>query len=98
MAAGEHITATLDAYLEMAATGSISHSIDSSLSVTLPANGDLDVVNDAIQQQFGGELRINGKAELAIEVEAKAWIFSACAGASGSFAYILVLGRAQPRW
>ncbi len=54
MAAGEHITATLDAYLEMAATGSISHSIDSSLSVTLPANGDLDVVNDAIQQQFGG--------------------------------------------
>ncbi len=31
-----------------------------------------------------GELRINGKAELAIEVEAKAWIFSACAGASGS--------------
>lgn len=84
MAAGEHITATLDAYLEVAATGSLTHSIDSGMSIILPANGDLDVVNNAIQQQFGGELRINGKAELAIEVEAKAWIFSARAGASGS--------------
>ncbi|MDX5434948.1 MAG: hypothetical protein LPK20_15425 [Halomonas sp.] len=84
MAAGEHITGKLDAYLEMAATGSLQHTIDSGASITIPANGNLEAAYAGIQQQFGGELKINGKAEIAIEVEAQVWVFSAKAGASGS--------------
>ncbi|MGO2147234.1 hypothetical protein [Halomonas sp.] len=84
MAAGEHISATLDAYLEMAATGSLTHSIDSGASITIPANGSLEGANEAIQQEIGGKIEIKARAELAIEVEAEAWIFSARAGASGS--------------
>ncbi|WP_249976499.1 hypothetical protein, partial [Vreelandella olivaria] len=84
MAAGEHLSATLDAYLEMAATGSLTHTIDSGARIAIPANGDMDMAWAGIQQQFGGEFRINGKAEIAIEIDAQMWVFSARAGASGS--------------
>ncbi len=84
MAAGEYVTGTLDAYLEMAATGSLRHSIDSGVRVVIPANGSMDTTYASIQQQFGGEFKINGQAEIAIEVEAQVWVFSARAGASGS--------------
>lgn len=84
MAAGEHVTGTLDAYLEMAATGSLQHTIDSGARIVIPANGSLDTAYASIQQQFGGEFKINGQAEIAIEIEAQMWVFSARAGASGS--------------
>lgn len=84
MAAGESITGRLEAYLELAATGSLAHSIDSGASIVIPANGDLETAYAGIQQQFGGELKITGMAEIAIEVAARIWVFNAKAGASGS--------------
>ncbi|MGR2740606.1 hypothetical protein ACUY1T_19340 [Billgrantia sp. Q4P2] len=84
MAAGEHVKAKLQAELEVAATGSLRHTIDSGVSITIPANGNLEAAYAGIQQQFGGELKINGTAEIAIQVSTEVWVFSAKAGASGS--------------
>ncbi|MBW6392810.1 hypothetical protein [Billgrantia antri] len=84
MAAGEHVKAKLQADLEVAATGSLRHTIDSGASITIPANGNLEAAYAGIQQQFGGELKINGTAEIAIQVSTEVWVFSAKAGASGS--------------
>ncbi|WP_249976503.1 hypothetical protein, partial [Vreelandella olivaria] len=84
MAAGEHVKAKLQADLEVAATGSLRHTIDSGARIVIPANGDMDMAWAGIQQQFGGEFRINGTAEIAIQVSTEIWVFSARAGASGS--------------
>ncbi len=102
MAAGEYVTGTLDAYLEMAATGSLRHSIDSGVRVVIPANGRMDTTYASIQQQFGGEFKINGQAEIAIEVEAQVWVFSARAKGSLHTAWIWAMrmqeGERQKRY
>lgn len=84
MAEGEHVSATLDAYLEVAATGSLTHSIDSGARIRLPANGGMERVWDGVEETFEGSIEVRGQAELAIEVEAEVWVFNAKAGASGS--------------
>ncbi|MFY1709389.1 hypothetical protein [Tritonibacter scottomollicae] len=84
MASGEYISAKLDAYLEVAASGKLTHEIKSGARITLPANGEMDAAWDGISQEFGGELKIRGEATIAIEIKAEVWIISAKAGASGT--------------
>lgn len=84
MAEGKNVKAKLQADLQVAATGSLAHSIGSGARIRLPANGGMHTAWEGIQQQFGGELRVNAKAELVIQVSTGVWIFKAKAGASGS--------------
>ncbi len=84
MASGEYISAKLDAYLEVAATGKLTHEIKSGARITLPANGEMDAAWNGISQDFGGELKIRGEAAIGIEIKAEVWIVTAKAGASGT--------------
>lgn len=84
MASGEHITGKLEAYLELSATGTLTHSINSGATITIPANGPMERALAGVSQQFGGKFEIRGVAKIAIEIEAKVWIFEAKAGASGT--------------
>lgn len=84
MASGEHVKATLEAYLELGAEGTLTHGIASGVTLRLPAHGDPDVAMEALEQEFEGALKISGKAEIAIEIEAKVWVITAKAGVSGS--------------
>ncbi|MFM9271825.1 hypothetical protein ACJ7V3_16440 [Halomonas elongata] len=84
MAAGEYVNATLQAYLELGAKGSLTHGINSGATFLLPAHGDPDAALEGLEQDFEGALKISGKAEIAIEVEARVWVITAKAGVSGS--------------
>ncbi|MCX7561586.1 hypothetical protein OS190_18650 [Sulfitobacter sp. F26204] len=84
MASGKAVNARLDAYLEVGAEGTLTHTIDSGATVTIPANGDAAAAFAGLSQTFGGEMKIRGEASIGIRVEAKVWVFSAKAGASGT--------------
>ena len=64
--------------------GELKHKIKSGLNITVPADGDMSGAFDGVRNEFGGSVKIKGKALIAIHVEGKVWIVSAEAGANGS--------------
>ncbi|SFJ70492.1 hypothetical protein [Jannaschia pohangensis] len=84
MARGEHVNGRLDAYLELAATGTLTHSVDSGATITIPAVGDMAAAFAGITQTFGGALRLRAIVAIGIHLEAKVWVFHAKAGAAAS--------------
>ncbi|MDR5907643.1 hypothetical protein [Franzmannia qiaohouensis] len=90
MAAGENVNATIEGYLQLSATGSLTHTVDggggnSVATYRIPASGEeAEATFNGISQEFTGELKILGLAELKLHVEGRVFILSAQVGARGS--------------
>ncbi|MCE8024171.1 hypothetical protein [Billgrantia aerodenitrificans] len=90
MEAGENVNATIQGNLQLSAMGSLTHTVNGSggesvATYRIPASGEpSEAIFNGIAQEFTGELKILGLAELKLHVEGRVFILSAQAGARGS--------------
>lgn len=90
IAAGENVNATIQGYLELSATGSLTHKVNgggggSIATYRIPASGEAsEAVFNGISQDFDGELKIIGVAELKLHIEGRVFVLSAQVGVRGT--------------
>lgn len=83
MAAGKMIKGKLDAYVEVGAEGTLTHSIRNANTITIPANLP-GAESTSLPEVFRGEIKIRGILSIGIEIEAEVWVFAGKAGANGT--------------
>lgn len=90
IAAGENVNATIEGYLQLSATGSLTHKVnggsgDSIATYRIPASGETsEAAFNGISQDFDGELKIIGVAELKLHIEGRVFVLSAQVGVRGT--------------
>ncbi len=90
IAAGENVNATIEGYLQLSATGSLTHKVnggggDSIATYRIPASGEAsEAIFNGISQDFDGELKIIGVAELKLHIEGRVFVLSAQVGVRGT--------------
>lgn len=83
--AGDRVSATIEGYLELSATGTLQHTLTSGAAMRIPASSDSQSTDDnGISGDFTGTLQILGRAEIKLHVEGSVFMVRAQAGVRGS--------------